>query len=228
MNVRFSCLARNWTEVRPAVPTFLQYSPRLTGMAQMIRGAQVVLGAEPEATAVQLLDAGANRVLLGDAALHDAGVVVRLAQRFGAARIGVHVPVRRQAVSWSLETESNEDFNVVTPSFCEPVWEVLLANGETSPHRAVAWVDAMLGLGIRSFLLRVDIADDADLNLCAGMVETLGTKLWLAPHNDPNPSLADWVNYGQVRQLALPASLYHRRHQLLPHGHDAAAVTTTA
>lgn len=228
MNVRFCCLARNWTEVRPATPTFLHYSPKLTGMTQMVGGAQVMLGSEPEATAAQLLEAGARRVLLGDAAVQDAGVVVRLVQRFGSTRIGLHVPVRRQAVSWSFETESNEDFNVVTPSLCEPVWEVLLANGQASPHRAAAWVDSMLGLGVQTFLLRADIADDADLNLCAGMVETLGSQLWLAPHHEPNPPIADWVNYGQVRQLALPSALYHRRHQILPATHPAATVGRTA
>ena len=226
MSVKFCCLAKNWSEVNPVVPTFLHYTPRLASMPQAVNRALVVLGAESETAAVQVLSAGASRVFLGDAALTDPGVVSRLIQRFGAARLGLHVPVRRQSVSWSFETQSNEDFNVVTPSLCEPTWEVLLSNGESTGQRAAAWVDSMLAFGLQTVLMRADIADDTDLNLCAGMVESLGSKLWMAPLNDPAPPIADWVAYGQVRQLALPPALYHRRHQLLPRSShpDTAAI----
>lgn len=228
MSVKFCCLAKNWSEVNPVVPTFLHYTPRLASMTQAVNRALVVLGAESETAAVQVLSAGASRVFLADAAITDPGVVSRLIQRFGAARLGLHVPVRRQSVSWSFETQSNEDFNVVTPSLCEPTWEVLLSNGESTGQRAAAWVDAMLSLGLQTVLMRADIADDTDLNLCAGMVETLGSKLWMAPLNDPAPPIADWVAYGQVRQLALPAALYHRRHQLLPRSSSPDAAVMVA
>jgi hypothetical protein len=69
---------------------------------------------------------------------------------------------------------------------------------------------------VSTVLLRADIADDVDLNLCAGLVEAVGEKLWVAPLNDLAPPVADWVNFGQVTQLALPAALYHRRHALIP------------
>ena len=220
MSIQFCCLARNPGEVAPVVPTFLHYTPRLASIAHAIARAHVVLNAESEATATSLLNAGASRVFVGEAALLDGGVVQRLIQRFGAPRIGLQVPVQRQAVSWSFETESNEDFNVVTPSLCEPAWEVLKANGEPSGIRASLWIDAMLRHGVQSILLRADICDDADLNLCAGMVETLGNKLWIAPLNVPAPVIADWIRYGQATQLALPAALYHRRHELLPRTDD--------
>lgn len=222
MSVQFCCLARNLGEVAPVVPTFLHYTPRLTSIPHAVARAHVVLNAESEATATSLLNAGASRVFVGEAALLDDGVVPRLIQRFGAPRIGLHVPVQRQAVSWSFETESNADFRVVTPSLCEPTWEVNKADGAPSGIRANMWIDDMLQRGVQSILLRADIYDDTDLNLCAGMVEALGTKLWIAPLNDPAPAIADWIRYGQATQLALPAALYHRRHELLPRTDDTA------
>lgn len=216
MSVQFCCLAKHPGEVLPVVPTFLHYTARLPTMAHALAGAHVVLGAESETAAASLLDGGAQRVFVGEAALRDGGIVERLLKRFGAARIGLHVPVQRQSVSWSFETESNADFRVVTPSLCEPTWEVLHANGESSGVRAQAWVDAMVALGVQTVLVRADICDDADLNLCAGMVEALGDKLWIAPLHDAAPPIADWIRYGQATQIALPIGLYHQRHALIP------------
>ncbi|MDD2924746.1 hypothetical protein [Rhodoferax sp.] len=221
MSVQFCCLAKNWAEVNPVAPTFLHFTPRLLAMSQAMVRAQVVLAAESEATAVQLLTAGASRVFLGEAALRDGDIITRLIQRFGPARVGLHVPVQRQAVSWSFDAVSNEDFNVVTPSLCEPVWEVLQADGVPSGCRAASWIGDMVDRGVQTVLVRADMGDDADLNLCAGMVELLGDKLWMAPLHDSTPQIGDWVNYGQVRQLALPTALYLRRHALLPRDNDA-------
>lgn len=228
MSVQFCCLAKNSSEVNPAVPTFLCCTPRLTSIPHLVANAQVLLAGEPEAMATALLNAGAKTVFLGEVALFDGTLVSRLVHRFGAERIGLHVPVQRQSVSWSFETESNEDFNVVTPSLCEPVWEVLKANGESSGVRAASWIDAMLHHGVSSVLLRADLCDDADLNLCAGLVELVGDKLWVAPLHDTAPSIADWITYGQVTQLALPAALYHRRHALVPHAAGAGKAVSTA
>lgn len=225
MSVQFCCLARNHGEIELFVPTFVHYTPTLAIGFISVARTGVVLGAESEATATTLLDAGISKVFVGEAALLDAGVMPRLLKRFGAARLGLHMPVQRQTVSWSFDTVSNADFRVVTPSLCEPAWEVLKADGEPSGIRANLWVDEMLQRGVQSVLLRADICDDTDLNLCAGMVETLGNKLWIAPLNDPAPVIADWISYGQATQLALPAALYHRRHELLPR--PGSAVTST-
>lgn len=217
MSVQFCCLAKSPGEVTPVVvPTFLYYTPRLPSIRHVVAGAHVVMNAEPEAAAAALLEAGAARIFVGQTALLDGGSVDRLLKRFGAARVGLHAPVRRQTVSWSFETESNADFRVVTPSLCEPTWEVLKADGEPSGIRADSWLHEMQDRGVQSILLRADIRDDADLNLCAGMVEMLGSKLWLAPLDDPAPPIADWIEFGQARQLALPTALYHRRHEFLP------------
>jgi hypothetical protein len=103
MSPRFCCLARSTTELLPNVPTLLQYSPRLAVLMHSIGRAQVLLNGEPERVANTLLDAGVTKVFLGEAALLDSAAVTRLLKRFGAARIGLQVPVRRQAVSWSFE-----------------------------------------------------------------------------------------------------------------------------
>lgn len=215
MSVQFCCLAKNFSEVNPAVPTLLFYSAALASLSHRVMGAQIVLQGEPESTALALLNAGASKVFLGEAALFDSSVVSRLVRAFGTQRVGVQLPVRRQSVSWSFETESNEDFNVVTPSLCDPVWEVLKSNGEPSGVRALNWVDAMLQHGVGGVLLRADLCDDADLNLCAGMVERVAEKLWVAPLTDTPPALADWISFGRVSRLALPTTLYHRRHVLV-------------
>lgn len=216
MNVQFCCLVRHHGEIAPTVPTLVHYTPALAVGFTSVARAGVVLGAESEAVAVALLDAGVRKVFVGEAALRDAGVIDRLIRRFGAASVGLHLPVQRQAVSWSFNTTSNEDFNVVTPSLCEPTWEVLKSDGVPTGIRALDCAQALLRRGLQSVLLRADIADDADLNLCAGMVETLGDKLWVAPLRDPAPAIADWIRYGQVTQLALPSALYGRRLELLP------------
>ena len=228
MSVQFCCLAKNFSELNPVVPSFVCCTPRMASMPNQVMKAQVLLAGESELVATALLNAGARKVFLGEIALFDSTVVTRLVHQFGTERIGLQVPVQRQSVSWSFETESNEDFNVVTPSLCDPVWEVLKANGETSGVRAAGWIDAMLHHGVSTVLLRADISDDADLNLCAGLVESLANRLWVAPLNDLHPPIADWVAFGQVRQLALPAALYHRRHALVPRGSAASGTVLTA
>lgn len=175
----------------------------------------IVLPTGAETRAEALLAAGAACVFLGEAALLDSLVVDRLVARHGTERVGIYAPLRRQAVSWSFETVSNADFRVVTPSFCEPSWEVLRANGSGTGTLAAWWLKAMRQLGAGALLVRADIADDTELNLCATLVEEFGAALWLGPLHDEAPALADWVRYGQLRQLALPSELYARREDLL-------------
>ncbi|AUL99535.1 hypothetical protein B4966_04625 [Rhodocyclaceae bacterium] len=178
--------------------------------------AGVVLPAEGETRAVALLEAGATRVFVGEAALADAGVVARLAERFGSSRVGVYMPARRMAVRWSFETVSNADFKVVTPSVCEPCWEILRSDGSASGTRVHWWVQQMIERGASAALLRVDLHDDADLNLCAGLVEELGERLWLGPLTHNQPALSDWVAYGKLTRIMLPPALFVRREELLP------------
>lgn len=218
MRVNCRCLAHTLAEVSSVVPTFVMCTPRLPQLPHLVRGARVVLGCETEAQAAQLLQTGARQVFVGQAALDDPLLLTRLLQRFGQGRVGLHLPVRRQPVNWSFETTSNADFKVVTPSLCEPVWEVLRSDGSATAVRAKTLLQAAVGQGVDDLLLRVDMADDTDLNLCADMVETFARRLWVAPLTVNTPQAlpwVDWVEFGQVTQLALPAKLYAQRNKLL-------------
>ncbi|HEX4944890.1 MAG TPA: hypothetical protein VFV55_11095 [Usitatibacteraceae bacterium] len=169
--------------------------------------AAVVLPTQGAGRAAGLLASGARGVLLGEAALRDSSIVTMLAGEFGKERIGVYVPARRLEVRWSFDTVSNADFRVLTPSLGAPAWEVLLADGAGTGTQALWWIDAMLELGATQALLRVDIRDDADLNLCADCVERFGQRLWIGPLADEAPATADWIAFGHVRQMVLPPAL---------------------
>ncbi len=190
----------------PGADDFVCDGPGVEAVAALCAG--VILAGGDEQRAATLLAAGTDCVFIGEAALLDSTVVDRLVATHGAERIGIYAPLGRQTVSWSFETVSNADFKTVTPSHCEPAWEVLRADGSGTGTLAGWWLKAMRELGASRFLVRVDIRDDTDLNLCAGLVEDLGDALWIGPLQDPAPVLADWIDYGQCRQLALPAATY--------------------
>lgn len=169
-----------------------------------------------ESRAAGLLEAGVPQVLLGEAAMADAELPGRLATRFGAARVGLFVPARRMVVSWSFDTVSNADFRVVTPSLCEPGWEILRADGSATGIRVDWWLGEMNERAPGTVLVQVDMRDDTDLNLCAGLVEDLGERLWIAPAGrSALPALADWIVYGKATRIALPPALFGRRTALL-------------
>jgi hypothetical protein len=149
-----------------------------------------------------ILDAGASRVFIGEDALLDSTLIEELSAEFGSKRIGLYVPVRRMQVNWSMDTVSNADFRVMTPSVCEPCWEILRADGTRSGTHAAWWIGEMFRLGAADALIRADIEDDADLNILAGLTERWGDRLWLAPLADPAPDFAAWVELGGARQLA--------------------------
>jgi hypothetical protein len=169
--------------------------------------AAIVLADGDEQRATTLLNIGAPRVFLGEAALKDSAIVGRLVAAHGSERIGIYAPVQRQTVSWGFETVSNADFRTVTPSHCEPAWEVLLADGTPTGTLVAWWLGALRDLGATQFLVRTAIHDDTDLNLCADLVERFDDSLWLEPLADSGVPLEDWIGYGQVRQLALSDDL---------------------
>jgi len=224
MTVRFCCLSDSFD---PAQETqFLFDGPSADAGAASC--AAIVLPNGNEARAMSLLAAGAKQVLIGEAALLDSGCIGRLVEKFGRERIGLYVPVRNLAVDWAFETVSNADFKVVTPSICEPTWEVLRADGSGTGTHAEWWIGQMLERGAQTVLLRADIEDDIDLNLCAGLVEKLGEQLWVTPRTNCAPPLTDWIAFGQVRQLALPPDLYQQRDAWQCHGNAEEPVEVTS
>lgn len=214
MTIRFCCLSDNFDSAGET--QFLFDGTAVDACAAECAG--IVLPHGSEARADSLLAAGAKQVLIGEAALLDSGSIERLVGKYGKERIGLYVPVRKLAVDWSFETVSNADFKVVTPSLCEPTWEVLRADGSGTGTHAEWWIGQMAERGAQTVLLHADIENDIDLNLCAGLVEKLGEQLWVAPRTNCAPPLADWIAFGQVRQLALPADLYQRREAWQCHG----------
>lgn len=169
-----------------------------------LQNCNVVLESGTEARAEALLVRGAARVLLADAAILDSTVVSRLVQRYSLERIGVALVAKKRQVSWSLDTVSNADFRCLTPSVGKPGWEIVMSDGTATGADAEWWLREMLALGASMALIRADIQDD-DLNLCAGLVEAYGNKLWFSPWQHPDADLEPWVRYGQIRQLLLPA-----------------------
>lgn len=188
------------------LPDFLIDDGYWLGDATAVRA--IILPSQGESRARALLEMGAPRIYLGEAALRDSELVTRLATDYSPEQIGVYVPCRRMEVSWSLETKSNADFKVVTPSICEPAWEVLLADGSRTGTLAPWWIGAMMGRGAGSVLVRVDIADDADLNICAGLTETHGNRLWLAPVSQAGHRFDEWVRWGRATQLAVDRTTF--------------------
>lgn len=214
--IRCACLAEAADLAKVPVEAELPFQFEAPGHAARVQtGGVPILRHGDEARAAALLEAGAPQVLLGEAVLSDADLPLRLAARFGPDRVGLFVPARRMAVSWSFDTVSNADFRVVTPSLCEPGWEILRADGSATGIRVDWWLGEMKKRGIATVLVQVDILDDTDLNLCAGLVEDQGEGLWIAPGGQGEPALIDWVRYGKITRIALPPALFERRAVLL-------------
>jgi hypothetical protein len=165
--------------------------------------ASVVLRQGGLARARDLLERGAGQVLIGEAALLDGSVIGTLSAEFGRKRIGLWVPARRMATNWALDHHSNADFRCVTPSNGAPAWEVLKCDDSGSGTDVFWWIDQMTACGACAALVAVDMQDDDDLNICAGLVERFGPALWLTPLTNAAIELEDWVRYGQARNLAI-------------------------
>lgn len=163
----------------------------------------IVLDRGTEARAGELLACGAERVLLGDAALLDSAAVGRLVQQYGSERVGIWLPVKKTLVSWTMDCVSNEDFNCLIPSVGKPGWSVWMSDGTSTGIDAGWWMGEMLELGASMALVSVDVRDDADLNICAELVECYGEHLWFSPWQEPDADLEPWVRYGQIRKLVL-------------------------
>jgi hypothetical protein len=193
-----------WDAHDEVAPEGMHFVHDDAGLPASLENLSVVLENGTEARAGELLERGASRVLLADAALLDSAIVARLAQQYGRERIGVSVLARKRHVSWTMDTVSNEDFNCLTPSYGKPGWEIVMSDGTATGTDAEWWLGEMLTLGASLALIRADIEDD-DLNLCAGLMETHGNKLWFSPRQLPDADLEPWVRYGRIRQLLLPA-----------------------
>ncbi len=173
-------------------------------LPQDLSGIAIVVPKAGTARAKQLLTAGARQVLLGDAALLDSALVKQLADQFGGERIGLWLPAKRMEVSWSLDLDCNADFRCLTPSLGAPSWEVIKSDDSRTGTEVGWWAEQMLTLGASIVLVGTfDLVDDVDLNICAGLTERFGPRLWFTPLGDQVSDLAPAVRFGNVTQLVL-------------------------
>lgn len=170
-----------------------------------LAGIRVVLESGGLPLARLRLAAGARQVLLGEGALQRPALLAQALEEFGAERVGVWLPARRAPVSWALDSYSNGDFKCMVPSNPQARWDVLRADGQPAGLDASAWIDQLLGCGVTTVLLGIDMQDDRDLDLCAGLAQRHGPHLWFTSLAHAAADFAAWVEYGQVRRLVLPA-----------------------
>lgn len=196
---------RRWAEPQDgplATPVFMFDGD---GLPEDLTHVSVVLPRGGADRARKLVARNADRVLLGDAAVRDSGIVGALAEEFGEHRLGLWMPVRRMAVSWSLDTESNADFRCITPSRVKPAWEILLSDGSATGTDAGWWAGQMLARGAGAVLIAADLASDTDLNICAELAEPFADRVWLTPRTEAAPDLRPWAEYGHVHHFVIPA-----------------------
>lgn len=199
-----ACLAvRRWVTKREGPfdePVFMtcEWAP-----PRDLRGASVVLPDGGLARAMAVRASGAERVFLADAVLEDSQLMKWLAEEIGSKHMGVWVPVRRMEVAWSLDYDTNADFRCVVPSYAKPAWEVLKSDMTRTGTEAGWWIEQMLAQGASQVLVSADLTDERDLHICAEMAERFGERLWFSPLT-PGQDMKPWVQWAQVRQLAVP------------------------
>lgn len=171
-------------------------SARLSGLAVVLPGAGL-------AQARARLAAGARQVLFADAARQDPALLRAALAEFGADRVGAWVPVRRMPVSWAMDTQSNGDFKCMVPSNPQARWEVLGGDLHGTGGDAARWIEQLARMGVGTVLVSAHMQDERDLDLCAGLVEDFGERLWFSPLKAAEADLAAWVEFGRVRRLVL-------------------------
>lgn len=173
-------------------------------LPESLTGITVLMGDDSEAYAANLIERGAERVLLGELALRDSGAVQRLAEEYGSEHVGVWLAAVRSSISWTMAEEApNAGFKCMYPSRAVPCWEILDGTGASTGTDSEWWLGQMFGLGASMALLCIDIHDD-DLNICAGLNIAHEGKLWFTPLHEPDIDLEPWVRWGKVRNLLLP------------------------
>lgn len=169
-------------------------------------GAHVVMERGALTRIETLLAAGACRVLLGEKALLDTALIQDAIARFGAQRIGLWLPARRMAVSWSINRESNADFSFIMPTCPVPRWELLLADGTGTGTDAAWFAREMARLGVEQLVISLHQASEDDLGVCAELNEEIGGRLWLT-FAAGQVDHAEWIGYGGVRRLIVNADI---------------------
>jgi len=189
------------TAASPTHPAFMfddgDLPPRLSNIGVVLRNGGL-------AQARARLTAGARQVLLADAALADPSVIRCAVAELGSARVGAWLPVKRMEVCWALDSQSNGDFKCMVPSNPQARWEVLSSDMQRTGIEASGWIEQLVLQGVSTVLVSVDMQDDRDLDLCAGLMERFAAQLWFSPLAIDDVDLTPWIEFGQVSRLVLP------------------------
>lgn len=199
-SLKFAC----WLGAEDVPPGSVLFAGDAEDLPESLQQLNVVTAGGDEARAGELLARGAGCVFLGDLALNDREAVRRLIAQHGGERIGVCVQAQKTSVAWTMMEEApNAGFRVMMPSVSVPGWDLLQQDGTPTGERVDWWLEEMFALGLGKALICMDMQDD-DLNLCAGLIEDHGAKLWFSPRLEADADLEPWVRWGQIRQLLLP------------------------
>ncbi|AXS84106.1 hypothetical protein [Marinobacter sp. Arc7-DN-1] len=198
---RFSC----WRDVGVTTqgPCFLHEAA--ISAEERLEGCSVVSVTGDLSRVDMLLGAGAQEVLLGEAALRDNTLMREAIARHGGERIGLWLPVRRAVASWGFDTVSNADFSTLAITNPIPRWMIRLADGTLSDVDACWWAGKMIRAGCGKVLVSVVEPEDDDLSACAEMAECAGEHFWLDTGSADAEDLRFWARYGKARQMVLPA-----------------------
>lgn len=175
------------------------------GEPSYCEGLCVIVDEAAADTAANLLAHGASMAFIAGAPARLGECVSRLVTQAGAPRVGVLLDAAPMEVRWSLECESNADFKTMAPSMPEPCWEVMAPGGMRTGIRVDHWLRTLFARGATAAVVQADLsaARDSDLNVCAGLVEEFGTRLWLAPGDAAPCDLQPWIEFGQARRFVL-------------------------
>ncbi len=146
----------------------------------------------------RLLNAGADKVSVNTAAVHNPELVAQAAQRFGSQCIVVAIDAKR--------SRAPDD-----PS--GPAWEVYTHGGRTpTGHDAVAWARRVVALGAGEILLtsmdRDGTRSGFDLALTRAVADAVPVPVIASGGVGSLEDLADGVEHGHA-QAVLAASIFH-------------------
>lgn len=175
------------------------------GKPSSCEGLSVIVDEAAGDAAAELLARGASMAFVAGAPARMGECVPRLAAQVGAPRVGVLVEAAPMEVRWCLECESNADFKTMAPSMPESCWEVMAPEGIRTGIRVDHWLRTIFAKGATAALVQADLSEarDSDLNVCAGLVEEFGARLWLAPSGSAPCDLQPWMQLGRARRFVL-------------------------
>ena len=195
-----------WSAEGPSAPYPRFADVRQSPMPSAARGVCVVIDEASIGHAQALLRAGAPMAFIAATSTTSLEHVARLAGDAGSQHVGVFIDAAPMEVRWHLDSESNADFRTLVPSMPEACWELLDARADRTGIRVDACLRRAFERGATAAIVRVELGEprDSDLNVCAGLVERFGQRIWIAPRDATPCSLEPWIRYAGASRFVLP------------------------